>query len=57
MRVNSDISGTAVRAVFELQQGIVWYSVEYYSKRLNNTKLRYSAIEHEILGYILPMEH
>ena len=57
MKVKSDASGTAVGAVLEQQHGNVWHPIEYFSKRLSDTKSRYSAIECEILGCILAMHH
>ena len=56
-RVKSDSSNTAVGAVLEQQQGNVKQLVEYISKRLNDTESRYSAIECEMLGCILAVEH
>ena len=57
MQVKSDALGTAVGAVLKKHHGDVWHSVEYFSKRLNDTESRYSSNEHEMLGYILAMEH
>ena len=50
MRVKSDTSGTALGTVLEQQHLIVWHSVEYFSKRLNDIESRYSATEHKMLG-------
>ena len=56
VRVKSHASGTAVGAVLEQQHGNIWHPVEYFSKRLNDTESRYSAIERKMLGCILAME-
>ena len=57
VQIKSDASVTAVGAVLEQKHGDVWHSVEYFSKRLNETESRYCATEHEMLGCILAMEH
>ena len=54
--VKSDASGAAVGKVLEQQHGNAWHPVEYFSKRLNDTESRYSAIKHKILGCILIIE-
>ena len=56
VRVKSDASGTAVRAILEWNHGQVWHPVEYFSNRLSDTESRYSAIEHEVLGCILAID-
>ena len=56
MRVKSDASGTAVKAVLEQQHGNVWHLIEYFSKRLNDNESRYNATDCEILGCILAVE-
>ena len=57
MRVKSNAAGAVVRAVLEQQHKDVWRPVEYFSKRLNNTGSRYRATKHEMLGYIMAIEH
>ena len=56
MWVKSDASHSAVGAVLEQQHGNIWHLVEYFSKRLNDTKSRYNATEREIMGCILAIE-
>ena len=57
MKVKSDALGTAVGAVLKQQNGDVWHSVEYFSKRFNDTESRYSATAYKMLSCILEMEH
>ena len=56
VQIKSDASATVVGASLKQQHRNVWHLVEYFSKRLNNTELRYSAIEYKILGCILAIE-
>ena len=56
VRVKSDASSTAVGAVLEQQYRNVWHPIEYFSKILNDTESRYSAIKCEILGCIMEIE-